>query len=223
MAERWNSRAEPLRMTRRVRVAVAVVWVWSAAAASNDFPGGSDAPLPFWLSDAFSILLTPDALERGLDFHDWGLTGRTYHPELINNGDDEAVIANDSYGLTWRKALLTLPRHGGLSAGLGWSSVRFEDGDDSDGLQLLLEGRVGLNHAWSLYGRTRWLPELNESAGRRDLAAGAYEAGIMYRPAENLSLRAGVRAFRIDFTDALSDRGQGVHSGGVFVGGGIRF
>jgi hypothetical protein len=133
----------------------------------------------------------------------WGLKGTLYRSDL----DDTGLEGIDHFSVDVKRRLFSLTDNSFLAVGLGWEDIDLEDGTDSSGARLLLEGRVGVLGTLYLYGQTAWFPSLGDAGQRTDLNGNEYEAGLSYDPFPFLSLRAGYRRFKLDFDD---DTGSGI-------------
>ncbi|GJL81507.1 MAG: hypothetical protein DHS20C01_11410 [marine bacterium B5-7] len=108
-----------------------------------------------------------------------------------------------------------------LALGAGWESIDLVDGESSSGLRLTAEGRFGLGDVFYLYGQTSWLPELDDTGTRSNLAGQEFEAGFRYDPAPSMSIRLGFRSFRLDYDQA--GESNSTQSNGVILGAGFNW
>jgi len=148
----------------------------------------------------------------------WGLKGSLYRSDL----EDTGFESTDHLSIDVKRRLFSLTDNSFVAVGLGWEDIDLEDGTDSSGARLLLEGRVGVLGTLYLYGQTAWFPSLDDAGQRTDLNGNEYEAGLSYDPFPFLSLRAGYRRFKLDFDDST---GTGISSEtrGFIFGAGLHW
>lgn len=180
------------------------------------FDLGSSNSGPLWWNGVFEAGPASEDLSHILEPRSptWGLKGPMY------GAPDESANAT---GFDFKREVLSFADRSFLSIGLGWNELELEDGDDSSGLRFSVEGHWGIGSTWSLYGQSVWIPELEDTDDRAQMTGNGFEAGVAFRPLPNISLRAGYRAFRIDFTDGRTGIDDSASSSGVLLGAGIRF
>jgi len=175
---------------------------------------------PLWWSGMFDTSTTTGPasanLERLLEPRSptWGLKGPMYAV---------TQVAADSPNFDLKRRVVSFAERSFLTIGLGWNEFELDDGDDSAGPHLSVEGRWGIGGAWTLYGQSVWVPELESTGHRGDMTGNGFEAGIAFQPLPNMSFHAGYRTFRIDFTDGRTGIDDSTISSGVLLGAGIRF
>lgn len=149
----------------------------------------------------------------------WGLGAAWYQADLEN----EELEDERRFHLDLKRRLFSPTDNTYLAVGAGWERIDLSGGGDSNGIRLVLEGRVGIGGFAYLYGLGAWLPWLSEPAGYTDLNGSEMEAGIGFEPLPFLSLRAGYRNFQLDY-DAGETGGSGAsESRGFLVGAGVHW
>lgn len=139
-------------------------------------------------------------------FKKYGLRAAHYASEL----DDFNDLSSDytSVDFMWRAFSPT--ENNFLAIGLGWQTMDLEtiglEGDTS-GVRVDVEGRVALGGLFYLYGQGSYLPSLDDApavdpllGNFEDLDGHEFEAGVSWKIAPFLSLRAGYREQVINFT-----------------------
>lgn len=146
----------------------------------------------------------------------WGVRGALYRSDLADAGSEDDV---DYLSVDVKRRLIAVTENNYLAAGLGFQQIDLRGGR-SEGLRLLVEGRVGLVGAVWAYGHSAWIPVFDDSGGRTDQDAFEFEAGVGFSPLPFIKLSAGWRRFELDFTDAASgDKRDRAASGPVFEAG----
>jgi opacity protein-like surface antigen len=97
-----------------------------------------------------------------------------------------------------------------FAVGLGWTEMDLSSAGmavDTSGARISVEGRVALVGLVYVYGQGSYLPELDDGEALNpldgnftDMTGFEYEAGVSVKMAPFLSLRAGYRAQKVDFT-----------------------
>lgn len=128
-------------------------------------------------------------LEQRL-FNGWDATSSWYGNQAGSDDDGEA-LAISSFRVDVDRMLLHPGANGQIGLGLGWqkqaTDVTGYGAGAMDGPRLSLVGRLQITDALRLYGRTAWLPQLEDDE------FGEFEAGLFYDVRPSLSLRAGIR------------------------------
>ena len=129
----------------------------------------------------------------------WGLSAR-----LLQNDD------SDVFGLPENSEYLNLDlkrRFGSqdksnFELGLGWQELNINEQLDASGPKVSLSGRFNVRKSIQVYGQTAYFPELDNHLGDDDGTAFEFEAGLLYQPIPNVSLKAGYRIFELDMESA---------------------
>lgn len=146
----------------------------------------------------------------------WGVKGALYRSDLADSGSADDV---DYLSVDVKRRLISVTEHNFLAAGVGYEQLDLRGGD-TQGLRLLVEGRVGLVGAVWAYGHSAWMPVFDDTAAREDQDAFEFEAGVGFSPLPFMKLSAGWRKFALDFTDSASGSGRtNSASGPVFEAG----
>ncbi|MEA3291983.1 MAG: hypothetical protein U9Q71_06765 [Pseudomonadota bacterium] len=149
----------------------------------------------------------------------WGLRGAFYQSDL----EHEDLDNEQRFNIDLKRRLLSPTDNTFLALGAGWESIDLSSGGRSDGVRLVLEGRVGLAGFVYLYGQNAWIPWLSESDGLSDLSGNEFEVGIGFEPLPFLSLRAGYRDFRLDYDYDTRDGSESSRSKGLLLGAGVHW
>jgi hypothetical protein len=119
-----------------------------------------------------------------------------------------------------------------VALGLGWQQMDIDGlADETSGMRVALEGRVGLMDMLYAYGHGSYLPSLDDvdavdpTFGRyRDLDAYEYELGVAWNAAPFVNVHAGYRVNNVSFTQnaaQLASIGGSVRPGPQDFGGGL--
>lgn len=146
----------------------------------------------------------------------WGLKGALYRSDLADSGSADDA---DYLSVDLKRRLISVTENNYVAAGVGYEQLDL-GGDDTHGLRLLVEGRVGLVGAVWAYGHSAWMPVFDDTASREDQDAFEFELGVGFSPLPFVKLSAGWRKFSLDFTDTATDAGRtNSASGPVFEAG----
>lgn len=147
----------------------------------------------------------------------WGLKGSLYRSDLA---DSAGMNDTDYLSLDLKQRLFSATENNYVAAGVGYERLNINDGGNSQGLRLLVEGRLGLVGMLYAYGQTAWMPVFEDTNSREDLDALEFEAGVAVSPLPFIQLSAGWRKFALDFTDTATGSGRNTSSSGpVFEAG----
>lgn len=148
----------------------------------------------------------------------WGIRGELNLSDIENDQFED----RRRYKLDLKRRLISPTDNTFLAAGLGWENLTLETGEDSQGIRLSLEGRVGLIGIASLYGESIWLPSLDDTNEYNDLSGLEFETGIVFNPLPFISIRAGYRQFKLDYSLSSGSDGNST-SKGFLIGTGIHW
>ena len=148
----------------------------------------------------------------------WGLSGQLYRSDLEEDDLDDAEYLN----IDFKRRVFSLTDNSFLALGLGYQDVNI-DNDSSKGARILVEGRVGLGGVVYLYGQTAWFPELEDFNNRSNVDGTEFEAGLSFDPLPFMSVRAGYRRFKIDYTNELNNSDESAKSTGFVIGAGFHW
>jgi hypothetical protein len=102
-----------------------------------------------------------------------------------------------------------------LAIGAGWQEIDLDLlglGGDTSGVRLAVEGRIALGGLFYVYGQGYYLPSLDDAepalpgfSPMRNMDGHMLEAGISWKMAPFMSMRAGYRQHNLDFTTMVLD------------------
>jgi hypothetical protein len=134
----------------------------------------------------------------------YGVRAGQYRAESNDDGVDTTSV-----DVMWRA--FAPSAHNFLAIGLGWQDMQFHganEGGDTSGMRLSVEGHVGFTDLIQGYGQGAWLPRLDDSANAaaelQDMDGYEYEMGVAWSAAPFLSVRAGWRGSSLGFTETTS-------------------
>lgn len=148
----------------------------------------------------------------------WGVRGGL----SLSDIDDSQLEDRHRFNFDVKRRLISPTDNTFIAAGLGWENLRLENGENSQGVRLSLEGRLGLGGFATLYGESILLPNLDDADGYRDLSATEFEAGVVFDPLPFVSIRAGYRQFELDYNLSSGRSGES-SSQGIIIGTGIHW
>jgi hypothetical protein len=231
-------------MTRRTTIRSATLASVLGALLASISPAAALGPVDgevgavYWFNDFEAPGISEDAGAPGFRAELWfverfGVRGARFSsdPDDLGSGASSDYTSID---LLWRA--LSAAENSFLAVGAGWEEIDLSsiglDGDTS-GVRLSLEGRLGLIGAIYGYAQLSYLPALDDAPSvvpglRFDEMTGLeYEAGVSWKMAPFVSLRAGYRRNSVDFTldDGLpgSDPEDTAESAGFLAGLGLHF
>ncbi|GJL81233.1 MAG: hypothetical protein DHS20C01_08670 [marine bacterium B5-7] len=141
----------------------------------------------------------------------WGVAGQYFESD-----PGRGFGTASDFSIDLKRRLISPTDNTFLAIGLGWQNAEFLGGEDTDGVRLLAEGRVGLG-LFFVYGEAAFMPSMSNAGGRRDIDGSEYEAGVSLTPFPFLNLRLGYRVFNLDY------RGGSEDSDGYYLGGAFHF
>ena len=141
----------------------------------------------------------------------------------INLSDIETEGDNDRrrYNVDVKRRLFSATDNTFFAAGMGWERLRLDNGQSSQGIRLSLEGHIGVAGIARVYGESIWLPSLEDADGYEDLSGMEFETGVVFDPLPFISIRAGYRRLKLDYSFAGSDADN--TSQGILIGTGIHW
>ena len=152
----------------------------------------------------------------------WGLEASYFKGDGV---DDDHEHSLDFISVDAKRRLFSTTQNGFVTLGVGWTNIELNDvgeTDDTQGLRLSLESRLGVAHLLHLYGHSAWYPELEDTSRLKQPNGFAVEAGLTVKPIPQLSFRAGYREFRLDFK-SLQGANESSKSQGVVFGAGFHW
>ncbi len=165
-------------------------------------------------------------------FRRYGFRAGQYAADLgtLGTGDARAT----SLDFLWRA--VSAAENTFFAVGLGWQRMELPSvgmQDPTSGARLDVEGRLGLGGVTYFYAQGGYAPTLDAPAaadpvlGRfEDLSGWEWEAGVRWKLAPFVHLRAGYRQLEVDYTrvDPLGARSEGTYeTRGWLAGLGIHF
>jgi len=210
-------------MTMRAALIAVALMTMPAAGAVAAGPIDGEAGLNWWANDFDADLGGGDVDAGAVGGHlqlwwneTWGLKGALYRSDLADSGNADDV---DYLSIDLKRRLISVTENNYLAAGFGYQQLDLRGGK-TEGLRLLVEGRVGLVGAVWLYGQSAWMPVFDDTSARENQDAFELEAGVGFSPLPFIKLSAGWRKFSLDFTDTAADTNRtNSASGPVFEAG----
>jgi len=211
-----------------IRVCLSALALISLPIAGTHAAGPIDGEvgLNWWANDFDADLGDGDVNAGAVGGHlqlwwneSWGLKGALYRSDLADAGDADDV---DYLSLDLKRRVISATENNYLAAGVGYQHLDLRGGD-TQGLRLLVEGRVGLAGAVWLYGHSAWMPVFDDTAARENQDALELEAGIGFTPLPFLKLSAGWRKFALDFTNTATGSGRSNSASGPVFEAGLKW
>lgn len=213
-------------MSSRVILLGLALFTLPASGALAAGPVDGEAGLNWWANDFDADLGAGDVNAGAFGGHlqlwwkeTWGLKGALYRSDLADSGNADDV---DYLSVDLKRRLVSATENNFLAAGLGYERLDLRGGD-TQGLRILVEGRVGLVGAVWAYGHSAWMPVFDDTAAREDQDAWEFEAGIGLSPLPFLKLSAGWRKFTLDFTDTATGSGRSNNASGPVFEAGVKW
>ncbi len=167
-------------------------------------------------SDDGTSTITSDAGAPGYRAELWflqryGVRAERYSSEL----DDFDLSTSNSTSLDFMWRAFSPSENNYFALGLGWQEIDLGTiglAGDSSGIRLALEGRVALGGLFYLYGQGYYLPSLDDTEATdpglgqfEDMDGHILEAGISWKLAPFVGMRAGYRLQNVSFTRTVLD------------------
>ncbi len=180
-----------------------------------------------WWNNDFSASLSDDEFDAGAIAghaelwltNRWGLRGALYESDR----KDVGLGSGKHFSIDVKSRLFSATDNTFFAVGFGWEDIELDNGAGTNGPRFLLEGRVSILGAVSIYGLSAWIPKLDNAASRTDMAAQEIEAGVVFDPFPSFSVRAGYRSFSLDFDDEVDGNNQRAESKGFLLGAGFHW
>lgn len=206
---------------------LAVLLALTAAPAWAMGPIDGEAGLVYWKNTQ-----TLDANGSSVDFDGdapgahaeiwllgrWGFRG-SYWRSSVDSGRSTGDLDYINAELAYK--LVKPTDNTFLSVGLGWQQAEFGD-VDSGGVRASVHGRIGFLGFAYAYGQLGWAPSMSDFDVFRDVSSKDVELGVSFEPMPFLSLRAGYRVQRLEFSVAGPDNAE-LETKGVFAGAGVHW
>jgi len=210
---------------RRILLILALCWLPTTGALAAG-PVDGNVSLNWWAND-FDPDLGSGELDAGAVGgraelwwnQTWGLQGALFRSDLADSGSAGDV---DYLSIDVKRRLFSPSENNFIAAGVGYEHLGLTGGD-TEGLRLLVEGRVGLAGAVWAYGQSAWIPVFDDTATREDQDGFEFEAGIGFSPLPFVELSAGWRKFALDFTDTATGSGRKSSSSGPVFEAGLKW
>ncbi|UCF68677.1 MAG: outer membrane beta-barrel protein [Acidobacteriota bacterium] len=153
----------------------------------------------------------------------WGVRAGLYRAENDMLGDEKT----DYGSLDVMARVLSVTERNYLAVGVGWEQIEFGSGagDETSGLRVIAEGRLGFGGIVYGYGQAAYMPSLDDFPGAKDVDGMEYDLGVSVEPAPFVSLRVGYRTTTVDFQGdgALIAGNYSVETDGFHAGVGLHF
>ena len=203
-------------------VTLLVLFVGTPAYALGPIDG--EVGLGFW-SNHYESDLQNGELDLGTTFahgelwlfDEWGVRGSYFDSDL-----EESAFSNQQRTvIEARKRFLSLSDNNFFALGAGLENIALTNGQDTSGLRLSAEARLGLPLSIFLYGRAGWSPVLESTSGFDDISSREIEVGAHFTPMPFVSLRVGYLQYDLDYS--LDAAQSNESSSGFFVGAGFHW
>ena len=150
-------------------------------------------------------------------FNEWGVRGAYFDSDL-----EETSFNNQKRTqVELRKRFLSLGDNNFLAVGAGVENITLVDGNDTNGLRLSAEARLGLPSSIFLYGRAAVSPVFESVNGYDDINSREIEVGAHLTPMPFVSLRLGYLQYDLNYSFNGMDSND--TSSGFFVGAGVHW
>jgi len=150
----------------------------------------------------------------------WGLKGALYRSDLADSAGGDDI---DYLSIDLKRRLFSPTENNYIAAGLGYERLDMKRSGDTQGVRLLVEGRLGLAGAVYAYGESAWMPAFEDTSSREDLDAVELELGVGFSPLPFMTVSAGWRKFALDFTDTATGSGRNTSASGPVFEAGIKW
>lgn len=175
-------------------------------------------------ADLFDVAFDTSALEAKPKawWRRWGLEASYFRADGV---DDDSEHNLDFISVDAKRRLFSTAHSGFVTLGVGWTNIELDDvgeSDDTRGLRLSLESRLGVAPLLHLYGHSAWYPGLADTTRLKQPNGFEVEAGLTVKLIPHLSFRAGYREFRLDFK-SLQGANESSKSQGVVFGAGFHW
>lgn len=219
------------RSMRRAATALAILTLFAAPAAALG-PLDGEIGAVYWANDFDVNNVSSDSGAPGFRGELWmskkyGVRAGMYSSDYDDFGGGSSDYT--SVDLMWKPISPT--ENNFVAFGLGWQQTDFSDlgfADDTSGMRLAGEGRVGLGGLFHAYLQAAFIPKLDDVADVNgtnppfeDLESTEYEVGVSWKAAPFVSVKAGWRETSVDFTQGGFD--GSAESSGFLVGLGFHF
>lgn len=214
-------------MTTRAAVLFLILIIQPGAAALAAGPVDGEATLNWWAND-FDADVGGGDIDAGAFggaaelwwSQSWGLKGALYRSDLADSGgaDDSDYLSIDL-----KRRLVSPTENNYVAAGLGYERLGLGSGDNTQGVRLLVEGRLGLAGTVYAYGQSAWMPTFEDTNQREDLDAVELELGVGFSPLPFMTVSAGWRKFALDFTDTATGSGRQTSASGPVFEAGVKW
>jgi len=214
-------------MKTRITLMLASLLALPAYSALGTGPVDGEVTLGWWAND-FDPDLAGGELDAGAVGgaaqlwwrQRWGLQGALYRSDLADSaGSDDS----DYLSIDLKRRLLSPTENNYLAAGFGYEHLDMNSDGDTQGVRLLLEGRLGLAGTLYAYGESAWIPAFADTAAREDLDAVELKLGVGFSPLPFMTVSAGWRKFALDFTDTATGDGRNTSASGPVFEAGIKW
>lgn len=150
----------------------------------------------------------------------WGLKGALYRSDLADSGGNDD---SDYLSIDLKRRLISPTENNYIAAGLGYERLSLDSGDNTQGVRLLVEGRLGVAGTVYAYGESAWMPAFEDTSEREDLDAVEFELGVGFSPLPFMTVSGGWRKFALDFTDTATGSGRQTSASGPVFEAGVKW
>ena len=149
----------------------------------------------------------------------WGFRTASYRvsEDAVSMAPDEQTVVDLKY------RLISPADNNYVALGLGWEQDRFGAEGDTSAARVVIDSRIGVLGALSLYGAAGWAPQMGDLGLREDLSSISVETGLVLHPLPFVSLRLAWRYHITDYTGSITGASTRESSYGVVLGGGIHW
>jgi hypothetical protein len=159
----------------------------------------------WWANDYDNGETSTDAGSPGLRAELWMLERYGVRASQFGSDPDGSDGADyTTLDVMWRA--LSPTENNFVAVGMGWQQMAIEGLEDTSGVRVSIEGRIGLMDMLYAYGNGAYLPSLSDAQAAdgltgtfRDLDAYEYEMGVAWKAMPFMNVHAGYRVNGLSF------------------------
>jgi len=160
----------------------------------------------WWANDYNNGETSTDAGSPGLRAELWMLERYGVRASQFGSDPDGSDGADyTTLDVMWRA--LSPTENNFVAVGVGWQQMAIEGLEDTSGVRMTVEGRIGLMDMLYAYGHGAYLPSLGDAEAAdglsgtfEDLDAYEYELGVAWKAMPFMNVHAGYRVNGLSFT-----------------------
>lgn len=157
-------------------------------------------------------------------FDNFGLQGEWIDKDVnFDLSNESANVISTRKNLLLRYRLASFSDNNFIALGGGVEELEFKESGSVIGPKIDAQWRVGLPLNIYAYARAAIVPSYEDTQFLDNLSSFEYEAALNITPFPLMNLRAGYRAFKLDFDGKAQNAGDGNDFQGLFIGVGVHF